>query len=187
VIDNVDARMVVALYRLAQFLGTTWGVTEIRHKGIGHGNPAFPSDCHNTGRALDLSGLRGVLPAGQIIPGLPSQFDLDVMRDWGNQNVPVPGPNAHTWPTNLHGTAYRLSPITSPIAWALFQAVYNFAVQQFADTSEQRFGNTMPPTLIGSTSRLIIHPDHPDPSNRAAHQDHIHMQIATTGLEMAPP
>lgn len=185
-IDNLDVRMVVALYRLAQFLNSVWGVTEIRHKGIGHGNPAFPDDCHNTGRALDLSGLRGDLPIAQQFPGLPSQFDLDVTRDWGNHPVPVPGPNSHTWRIDLHATTYRINAFTSLIAWSLFQAIYNFAAGEFADTSEWRFGNTSPPSQIGS-SRFIIHPDHPNPSDRAAHQDHMHMQIASTGLESTPP
>jgi hypothetical protein len=187
VIDNVDVRMAVALYRLARFLNMTWGVTEILHKGIGHGNAAFPDDCHNTGRALDLSGLRGDLPLAQQIPGLPSQYDVDVTRDWGNQPVPVlGGPNTHTWPLDLHATTYRINPFTAPIAWALFQAVYNFAAGEFADTSEQRFGNGQP-TQIGASSRFIIHPDHPGPGDRAQHQDHMHMQVATTGLEVAPP
>jgi hypothetical protein len=161
-------------------------VNEIRHKGIGHGNAAFPNDCHNTGRALDLSGVRGELPAGIVFPPFPTQFDIDVTRDWGNQAVPVHGPNFHTWPLDFSATTFRVNPIASPIAWGIFQGIYNFAVTQFADTSEQRFSNPTP-TQIGATSRLIIHPDHPGPGDRANHQDHMHMQIATTGLEVSSP
>ncbi len=182
-LDNLDMRMVVGLYRLASFLSSTFGVSQIRHKGIGHGGGGA-NDCHNTGRALDLSGVAGTFPLGVNIPGLTGVFAVDVLQDWGNQPVPVAGADNHTWPTNFSNTTYRLNPIITPIPFVLFQSIYNFASTEFVDNNPARFGNTLPPTQIGVQSRFIIHPDHPSgkPGMRPKHQDHVHMQIGPTGL-----
>jgi hypothetical protein len=187
VLDNLDLRMVVALHRLASHLKGSFGVTEIRHKGIGHG-VGGADDCHNTGRALDLSGLAGEVPFPLSIPGVFGPYALDVQADWGNQPVPVGGgPNSHTWPANFQDTSFRLSPILNPVGFFLFKAIYDFAVTEFADNSESPNGNTLPPTQLGKESVFIIHPDHHSPGLRPPHQNHMHMQVGPTFLEANPP
>lgn len=178
-LDNLDVRMVVLLYRLAHMLRTTWGVTEIQHLGIGHGNPAHPNDCHNTGRAIDFAGVKGV--AG----GNP--FEIAVLRDWGKKPVVMPdGRQLREWPPDFRDTFYRLDPARDGLAYAIFRDVYDFAARECTDTSPRRLGNSGSPTTIGRSSRFIIHPDHPNPALRAQHQDHIHMQIGPTGAEQHP-
>lgn len=187
ILDNLDARMVVGLYRLASRLAGAFGVNQIRHKGIGHG-VGGADDCHNTGRALDLSGISGNVPIPLTIPGVFGQYTLDVLADWGNQTVPVSGgATSHTWPVTFTATTFRLSPIMQPLGSFLFQTIYDFAVTEFADTSESPHGNTLPPTQLGSQSRFVIHPDHGDPTLRSRHQDHMHMQVGPTFLEINPP
>jgi hypothetical protein len=179
--------MVVGLYRLASHLAGMFGVNQMRHKGIGHGVGSL-IDCHNTGRALDLSGIAGDVPVPLSIPGVFGHYTLDVLSDWGNQAVPVSGgATSHTWPSTFTATTFRLSPIIHPVGFFLFQDIYNFAVTEFADMSENPHGNTLPPTQLGSQSRFVIHPDHHDPALRADHQNHMHMQIGPTFLEANPP
>jgi len=184
-IDNLDVRMVVALYRLANMLRITWGVTEIHHLGIGHGGGP-PTDCHNTGRAIDLAGVAGVI-SGSSTPTLNGPYQLDVKRDWGNRPVVMPdGSSRADWPSTFTATSYRLGPSPNFLAFAIFRDIYTTATRQFADTSTAPGGNGAPTTL-GRSSRFIIHPDHPSHTLRLAHRDHIHMQIGPTGQEVSPP
>jgi hypothetical protein len=176
-VDNLDARMVVLLCRLAYRLRTKFGVTEIHHLGIGHGRGGA-DDCHNTGRAIDFAGVVGIGAGG-------APYDLDVLRDWGRQPVTMPDGRAlRDWPTSFTATTYRLPAGT--LAHAVFSDVYQFGTEQATDTSQRRFANGAP-TTIGRASRFIIHPDHPNQRLRAAHRDHIHMQIGPTGREVTPP
>jgi hypothetical protein len=177
-ISNLDVRMVVALYRLAQMLRTRWGVRAIEHMGIGHGRGAS-DDCHNSGRAIDFAGVEGVY-RGQ-------QYTLDVQRDWGNQPVTMPnGAQRRNWPDDFTATSYRLAPNGNSLAYGLFRDVYALATREFTDTSPRRLGNAAP-TQIGGSSRFIIHPDHHSPRLRSQHQNHMHMQIGPTGAESNPP
>jgi hypothetical protein len=177
-ISNLDVRMVVGLYRLAQMLRTRWGVTAIGHMGIGQGRGAS-DDCHNSGRAIDFAGVEGVY-RGQ-------QYMLDVQRDWGNQPVTLPnGAQQRNWPADFRATSYRLTPGGNALAYGLFRDVYELATREFTDTNPQRLGNAAP-TQIGQSSRFIIHPDHPSSGLRSQHQNHMHIQIGSTRAEPNPP
>ncbi len=186
-ISNLDVRMVVVLYRLAHMLRLTWGVTEIRHMGIGHGN-GKSNDCHNTGRALDFAGVVGVI-SNAVITSTNGPYQIDVMNDWGQKPVTMPdGTTRASWPSDFTQTIYRLDPNVDYPAGAIFQDVYDFATLECADSSTQRFGNGAA-TTIGRGSRFILHPDYPSPAawGRPAHQNHIHMQVGPTGEEVSPP
>ena len=192
----VDPRMVVMLFYLARMLRATWGVSEIHHVGLGGGNPS--GNAHNSGRALDFTGVFGTI-AYSSTPGFTGAFQLNVLKDWGEKNVELPsGKKAANWPTtNFTATKYRLDPQQNSfvditirqnfLAFAIFRDIYNFATLHCSDTSQLRNGNVLPPTTIGQSSRFILHPDYPDSGHRARHQDHIHMQIGPTGVETNPP
>ncbi|QLE55451.1 hypothetical protein [Nostoc sp. TCL26-01] len=176
---NLDVRMIVLLYRLANLLRTKWGVTEIHHMGIGQGS-GNAKDCHNTGRALDFAGVVG------NYDGQP--YTIDVLKDWGKQPVTMPdGTTQPNWPANFTQTTYRLNPTNNFLAYWIFWEVYTLGTREAADTSTVRNGNTVAQTTLGRTSKFIIHPDYPNPGLRRAHQNHIHMQIGPTGEEKNPP
>jgi hypothetical protein len=78
-IDNCDPRIAVLLYHFAYTFRVHWGVTEIRHEGIGHGRGS-PLDCHHTGRAFDFSGLVGTYQG--------HAYQRLVRDDWGNRPIP---------------------------------------------------------------------------------------------------
>jgi hypothetical protein len=164
-IDNVDQRMVVALYRLTRWLNASEpDVTIPRHKGIGHGNGP-PNDCHNQGRALDFAGVDGT--SG----GTP--FARLVQADWGSKPV-VPG------------VALRLNPATDPLAYTLFLTAVCFGKIE-CECNGIGAGNKWPPKDIGDVGGFLIHPDYvdvPPPGQqlRAQHQDHVHMQVGPTRI-----
>jgi len=159
-IDNLDPRMLVALERLGRWMNADHPtVSAIRHLGIGHGG-SNPSDCHNQGRALDLSGLSGT------VDDVP--FDLQVTRDWGAQ------------PEGQMGV-YRLDAATAPIAHNLFKRAYAFGTYE----GECNRGNAWPPTEIGEGG-FVICPDYwgdgsaDNQRQRRDHNNHIHLQIGPT-------
>lgn len=161
VIDNVDQRMAVALWRLARWANASSPDVEvITHLGIGHGGPN-PDDCHNLGRAIDFAGIEGRLS------GRP--FALDVLRDWGSRPASAPG-------------TYRLGEDDEP-AWELFKRVYAFGT--FECECRGAGKDPWPPTEIGEGGYVIC-PDYhgagtPDDLRlRQQHSDHIHMQIGPT-------
>ncbi|MFC8095438.1 hemopexin repeat-containing protein [Streptomyces sp. NPDC057301] len=162
-LDNIDQRMVVVLYRLIRWLNASEpSVDLIRHKGIGHGNGP-PTDCHNQGRALDLSGVAGI-SAGDL-------YDRDVALHWGN--LPV-----------TSGAAMRLNPTADQLAHDLFRTAFRFGTFECEDNGIG-VGNTWPYHDIGETGGRVIHPDYidqppPAKQHRPAHQDHMHMQIGVT-------
>ena len=178
---DLDMRMLVLLFYLSRMLRTTWGVTEIHHLGIG-------STGTHVGRlAMDFSGVAGTI-SNSSLPSFNGPFQLNIQKDWGDKPVMLPdGTQARRWPNVSKGrpfndTLYRLDPQqnsfadkTTPksfLAMAIFRDVYNFATLHCTDTKPPG-----PPTTIGKSSRFIIHPDHPDPGLRGAHQNHIHMEI----------
>jgi hypothetical protein len=75
VMDNINQRMLISLYRLTRWLNSSApDITEVLRLGIGHGSGP-PNDCHNQGRALDFS-LRGEV-AG-------TSFHRSVQTHWGS-------------------------------------------------------------------------------------------------------
>jgi hypothetical protein len=162
-IDNVDQRNLIVLYRLTRWVNASEpDVTIVRHKGIGHGSGA-PTDCHNQGRALDFSGLDGTSQG--------VSFDRKIERDWGN--LPV-----------TPGAAMRLNPAIDRLSHDLFRTVLRFATFE-CECNGIGPGNNWPPKEIGDVGGFVIHPDYvdvPPPGQqlRAKHQNHIHMQVGLT-------
>lgn len=159
-LHDIDARFAVLLARLAQYLSIKYGILVIRHLGIFPGNPSYPNDVHNMGRAVDLAGF-----SGGIIG------DLDVASDWGQMPAP--------WTADATTTGYRLHP--SDRGYEFFQDLYTWLATQAADRTDEYVVNEGPPTAIGDHS-YIVTPDHPTPSLRAAHWNHVHAQIGPTRM-----
>ena len=163
IIDNLDQRMLIALYRLTRWLNASEPtVNVLRHKGIGHGSGP-PTDCHNQGRALDFSGVDGTSDG--------ATFSRVVLRDWGQKPV-VPG------------VAMRLDAAADPLAHDLFRAVHRFGTLE-CENNGIGLRNTWPPKNIGDLGGFVIHPDYvdgPPPGQqlRPQHQNHVHMQVGPT-------
>jgi hypothetical protein len=162
----VDLRTVALLVRLSQSLKSgPWGVTAIYWGGLGIGKTGTV-DQHAKGFALDFHGAdtrRGT---------------YKVERDWGTKPITLPnGKVASQWPATETHTYYRLkvrdsSPEKfSTDAGAFFNEVYRFLTGEARDGS-----NPAKPTSIGEAS-YIMHPDHPEPSKRPGHSNHIHAEI----------
>jgi len=162
-IDNVDQRNLIVLYRLTRWVNASEpDVTIVRHKGIGHGSGA-PTDCHNQGRALDFSGLDGTSQG--------VSFDRKIERDWGN--LPV-----------TPGVAMRLNPAIDRLSHDLFRTVLRFATFE-CECNGVGTLNKWPPKEIGDVGGFVIHPDYvdvPPPGQqlRSLHRNHIHMQVGPT-------
>lgn len=162
-IDNLDQRMLICLYRLTQWVNASEpDVAVIRHIGIGHGSGP-PTDCHNQGRALDFSGLEGTSSG--------VAFVRKVLNDWGNKPV-------------ISGNPMRLDPVSDPLTHDLFRSVFRFATFE-CECNGIGPNNKWPPKEIGDVGGFVIHPDYidnPPPAQqlRPQHQNHIHMQIGPT-------
>ena len=157
VTDNIDQRLLVALYRLTQWLNASAEtIQSLTHLGIGHGKGAS-TDCHNQGRALDLSAI------GFELDGTTQT--VDVKTDWGGRPCPDP-------------TMYRLTRIDGP-AYSLFLRAYTFGTYECECTKPGQ--NRWPPTTIGEAGYVIC-PDYnaADAQLRSDHNNHIHMQIGVT-------
>ena len=161
-IDNLDQRMLVALYRLTRWLNASEpAVNVVRHLGIGHGSGPS-NDCHNQGRALDFFGLDG--------QSLGAPFGRRVLPDWGAR-------------PNIAGTPLRLDPSADRLAHDLFLTTVRFGRFE-CECNGIGSANRWPPKEIGDVGGFVIHPDYVDTPTgqplRPAHQNHVHMQIGPT-------
>ena len=200
---NLDFRNVVGLYKLLEILVRDFGATEMLHAGIGAGRGPC-TDCHNTGRAIDFSGLKG---SSVITPGSPAEaYDIRVMNDWGTRPIKddsgkVAGAkdnNIYFWPAGAT-PFFRLTSkgIPAPgsrdlFAIRIFTSVFDFSVAEYVDKQYQcgagYSGSGQPPATPSSTTTQIgmgsfsLNPDAPG-GNSKAHFNHMHFQIGWTGLE----
>jgi hypothetical protein len=180
--DRLDPRNALALIHLCQWLRDAYGVTELYHAGISGDAPGGRVDCHGQGRAVDLVGVWR--PASEAA----DEMYLTVFDDWGNVAIDGLTPGGD-WPPGTGGaTSFRLDdPSADPVAAQFFRDLYVFIAGEWQDRTSgfEEEGN---PTLPGSDSGFIMHPDHKDsdPSGkhgREAHKNHVHMQIGVTGTE----
>ncbi|MFD3996253.1 hemopexin repeat-containing protein [Streptomyces sp. NPDC058548] len=165
VIDNLDQRMLIALYRLTRWINSSApDVAELFHLGIGHGGPN-PKDCHNRGRALDLSGITGQLDG--------AAFTRSVKKHWGDLPRPL-------------GVKVRIDPAVDPLGYGLFTTAFRFATFE-CEARAIGPANKWPMPELGGTG-FVIYPDYapdaaPDSANgrlRIAHQNHFHLQTGVT-------
>jgi hypothetical protein len=106
---NLHPRTLVLLYRLAKLLSSDHGATQVIHCGIGTKGPnGKAGDCHDTGRAIDLVGVR----TGE-------GGYLTVETDWALVG-------------SFQEGSYRLAD-TGTAAAQLFEAVYGLATRECND------------------------------------------------------
>ncbi|MFJ8648940.1 hemopexin repeat-containing protein [Streptomyces sp. NPDC093546] len=159
IIDNLDQRMLVALYRLTRWTNSSApDIAELLHLGIGHGGPD-PKDCHNQGRAIDLSAIKGEVDG--------AGFTRSVLKHWGE----LPRPP---------GVKVRISPSADPLAYGLFTTVFRFGTFE-CEGNGIGPQNKWPMPELGEGG-FVIYPDHKNPGLAAAHQNHFHIQVGVTRL-----
>lgn len=161
VIDNLDQRMLIALYRLTRWINASKpDVAELLHLGIGHGGPN-PKDCHNQGRAIDLSGVKGE------VDGTP--FTRSIQKHWGDL------PPGHQQPGVV-----RITPAVDPLAYGLFTTAFRFGTYEGEGNAIGTQNKWPMPQL--AQGGFVVYPDHKDSGLAAQHQNHIHLQVGVTKL-----
>ncbi|MFJ3900102.1 hemopexin repeat-containing protein [Streptomyces sp. NPDC090025] len=159
VIDNLDQRMLIVLHRLTRWINASKpDVAELLHLGIGHGG-GDPKDCHNQGRAIDLSGISGTVDG--------TAFARSVQQHWGD--LPRPA-----------GVKVRISASADALGYGLFTTVFRFGTYECEATAIGPQNRWPMPELGGGG--FVIYPDHKDPALAAAHQNHFHLQVGVTRL-----
>ncbi|MCX2185535.1 hypothetical protein KV205_34255 [Streptomyces sp. SKN60] len=162
VIDNLDQRMLIALYRLTRWINASKpDVAELLHLGIGHGNPAHPNDCHNQGRAIDLSGIRGEVDG--------TAFTRSILKHWGELPPGFQQPGV-----------VRITPALDPLAYGLFTTAFRFGTYECEGRAIGANNKWPMPEL--AEGGFVVYPDHKDHGLAQQHRDHIHMQIGVTNM-----
>lgn len=179
----LDVRNVVGIVRLALFLSSEFGVTEVHHAGISGDNDR--TDCHGGGRAVDFVGVVG---RAADVP-----YHLTVLNDWASRTVPNLAdrtrPRRPDWPSGSGRLEYRLDSLPGVDGFArnFFSRLYQWVGSEYQDRTEGP-GQTAAQSAIGENTR-IMNPDHPDSAplpaknGREAHRGHVHWQVGPTGFQ----
>lgn len=164
-IGPLDARFAIFIIRLTLFLKERYGVTRVDHLSITRddkdcGGVVGRPSAHQDGRAMDFSGARG-----------PSFGAYDVLTDWGKKPA--------TYPAGSRQTSYRLSP--GDHGYQFYIDVWAFMSNEGSDSNpEYVVSENRSDFLHGGLPSFIIQPDYADPTLRAQHQNHMHVQIGRT-------
>jgi len=177
-IHNVDARMLLFLYKFTSWLQVTWGpannceIVELHTAGIGQGG-TNPLDCHNTGRAFDFSGI--------VVKDQNGERVIRVYNDWGNKHPEkfVDGQ-----------ITYRLEE-SDGLPYYFFRDAYNWSLFQCSilpghqdnELSDEEIAARYMDSGVPLKGGMVLHPDTPEGGVRAAHVNHFHFQFGPTGYE----
>jgi hypothetical protein len=172
----------IVLYRLADWLKSTWDASSIVWGGIGHGSGAQETDCHMRGHCVDFYGAN---TSGGV---------FDVRRDWYRRPVFLANyarpqqVDDDYWGTTTQ-TNYRLMRTKDveerdggdPQYWN--PRARDFFLDVFAFIEEQCNHGDIGAIAMRSGGAFkggwTVHPDYPT-YERRPHNDHIHFQLGKT-------